>query len=183
MNSTFPATPFPETSGKTLRNTDRLGVIASVLCAIHCAAAPLLLLAMPAFGQIWAHPASHWGMAIFVVPIAIVMTIYGFRKHGKKWVLASAGAGVLLVLFGAILPYLAMGQDTANGLSIPLPFSEPAAEAACVDPCCPSTTEAAGQTSFHIPPAALATTLGGIFLIITHVGNLRSCRSCCKACN
>lgn len=174
-------TTFPAIARSSRLNSDRLGVVASVLCAIHCAAAPFLLLAAPTFGRIWAHPASHWGMAVFVIPLAIAMTLQGFRKHRRKWVLACASIGVLFVLIGAGLPYLEAGQDTAYGISIPLPSTTTTVAVTCTDACCPSTTEVAGQNSFHVPPAAIVTTLGGIALIITHLGNLCACR-CCKPC-
>lgn len=173
------AITFPATAKVNRLNSDRLGVIASVLCAIHCAAAPFLLLAMPAFGEIWAHPASHWGMAIFVIPLAVVMTVKGFRKHRRKWVLACAFVGVFFITLGAVLPYVKIGQDPANGISIPLPGENTQVVPTCADACCPSTTEIAGKASFHVPPAAIVTTLGGIALILTHLGNLGACH-CCK---
>ncbi|MFK7788014.1 MAG: MerC family mercury resistance protein, partial [Phycisphaeraceae bacterium] len=46
---------------------DRLGIGASLLCAIHCLAAPFLLLLLPAAGSIWSHPAVHWILALLVV--------------------------------------------------------------------------------------------------------------------
>lgn len=171
-------TTFPETSAVNRLDADRLGVAASVLCAIHCAIAPILLIALPTFGRIWAHPASHWGMALLVVPIAAVMAIRGFRQHRRKWVLGFAAIGILLVIVGGFLPYLEIGKDPANGISIPLPGAAAEPATSCTDTCCPSTTEVAGKTALYVPPAAIVTTLGGIALIITHLGNLCACRSC-----
>ncbi len=172
------STAFPAPAETARLNPDRLGVAASVLCAIHCAAAPVLLLALPSFGRIWAHPATHWGMALFVVPIAAIMTLRGFREHGRKWVLGFATIGILLVIAGSMLPYLATGKNTANGLSLPLRKTSTEATATCTDTCCPSTAKIAGQSVLHIPPAAIVTTLGGLALIITHLGNLCACRTC-----
>ena len=64
---------------------DRVGVFASVLCAIHCALTPILLLMLPTFGRVWSHPASHWGMALFVVPVAAFTLTRGFRRHRRRW--------------------------------------------------------------------------------------------------
>ncbi len=171
-------TTFPETAGTKRLDADRIGVVASVLCAIHCAAAPVLLLALPTFGKVWAHPASHWGMALLVVPVAAAMTIRGFRQHRRRWVLGFAATGILFVITGGFLPYLEMGKNAANGISITLPGASTEAAETCTDSCCPSTTEIAGKTALHIPPAAIVTTLGGIALIITHIGNLCACRAC-----
>ncbi|MDB4401748.1 MerC family mercury resistance protein [bacterium] len=81
------------------KNADRFGVAASVLCAIHCALAPILLIFLPTFGKIWAHPASHALVAIFIVPLAAFTLLKGYRKHGKRWIAVSAMAGIFLVLF------------------------------------------------------------------------------------
>ncbi len=171
-------TTFPETAGTTRLDADRLGVAASVLCAIHCAAAPLLLIALPSFGRIWAHPASHWGMALLVVPVAAAMAMRGFRRHHRKWVLGFATIGILFIIVGGLLPYLEIGKNPANGLSITLPGTSAEVAETCTDTCCPSTTTVAGQSTLHIPPAAIVTTLGGIALIVTHIGNLCACRAC-----
>ncbi|MEX2578436.1 MAG: MerC domain-containing protein [Verrucomicrobiales bacterium] len=84
----------------------RIDVIASTLCAIHCAVTPFLLIALPSFGKIWSHPASHWGMALFVVPIAGLMMTAGYRRHRRKWVVGIGSLGILHVLAGAAIPYL-----------------------------------------------------------------------------
>jgi hypothetical protein len=73
----MPATAFPETAVASPLDADRLGVLASVLCAIHCAVTPLLLLILPSFGRVWAHPTSHWGMALLVIPVAAIVTTLG----------------------------------------------------------------------------------------------------------
>ncbi len=93
-------------SGMKRWNSDRVGVWASVLCAIHCAATPVLLILLPTFGKMWAHPATHWGMALIVVPIAGMMMAKGYQKHGRKWILFTGTFGIFFVLVGAILPYL-----------------------------------------------------------------------------
>lgn len=180
-------------------NPDRLGVIASVLCAIHCAATPILLLFAPAFGRIWSHPASHWLVALLVVPLAAVMVWQGFRRHRRPWIVVMGGLGMGLVVTGAAIPYLGIdqakvaeehtgpaslhetpkanveeeefvyvvGQDDLDGAETP---------AACADTCCPSVgREADGNLRLHIPLASIVTTLGGLALIVTHLGNLCCC--------
>ena len=90
---------------------DRVGVVASVLCAIHCAATPLILLLLPVFGRVWSHPASHWLMALLVVPLAAVTVFTGYKVHRRKWVLAMAVLGILLVLVGAAAPSFERGSE------------------------------------------------------------------------
>ncbi|MEO1857066.1 MAG: MerC domain-containing protein [Rubritalea sp.] len=92
------------TEGVSLHKADRLGVAVSVLCAIHCGMAPVLLLFLPAFGEVWAHPASHALVALFIVPLAVFSICKGYRIHQKRWVALCAFVGIFLVSGGAALP-------------------------------------------------------------------------------
>ncbi len=49
----MPATTFPETAVASPLDADRIGVLASVLCAIHCAVTPLLLLILPSLHPVF----------------------------------------------------------------------------------------------------------------------------------
>jgi hypothetical protein len=89
---------------KTHSKADRIGIWASILCAIHCALTPVLLIALPTFGKAWAHPATHWGMALIVIPIAVFMMLKGYRKHARKWILVTGCVGIVLIVIGAIPP-------------------------------------------------------------------------------
>ncbi len=189
-------------------NADRFGVIASTLCAIHCAVTPFLLILMPTFGKIWSHPASHWGMALIVVPIAVLMLRSGYRRHRRRWIVALGVFGVVSVLIGAAVPYLE--KEPTAAVAAEVASNSEAAEAEvfvwkagdeieetdseifvwtaedgfsdeseCVDSCCPSfITDENGDRKLHIPLASIVTTIGGLALIITHIGNLCCCPGC-----
>jgi len=149
-------------------DADRIGVVASILCAIHCAATPVLLLFAPAFGEIWAHPASHWIVALLVVPLAMAMAIRGFRLHRQRWIVATGLLGVVLIIAGAAIPYWSKAEEAASATNEP---------AACSDSCCPSLVSTGEESvELHVPAASIVTTLGGIALICTHLGNLCACR-------
>jgi len=199
-------------------SSDRIGVVASVLCAIHCAATPVLLLFLPIFGKVWSHPASHWIMALLVVPLAVVTVRTGYKRHRRKWVIVSCFLGIGFVLTGAAAPGFEATPGNL-GKESPAPMAtgnaedcligecaesesfaeceegecETASECAgsavedapgldeegCVDACCPSIqADAEGGWRIHVPLASVLTTIGGIFLIVTHIGNLCRC-SCC----
>jgi len=192
MNTATPSSRFG------FFDADRIGVAASVLCAIHCGLAPVLLLTLPTFGTIWAHPASHALVAIFIVPLAVFSIYKGYQKHRKFWVVLVAAVGILCVLIGTILPAFTgqnavptAGQENPSIISdlepssksepstTPQANSESTTAPACVDNCCPSAQISdTGKVSLHIPPAAIVTTLGGLFLIVAHIGNLISSRRC-----
>ena len=192
---------IPSTLSTRLRlpKADHIGIAASVMCAIHCALAPFLLLTLPAIGKIWAHPSSHIIVALLVVPLAAISIRQGYLVHKKRWVLTTAYIGISVVLAGSILPLFSKemetsipvvnesGGNSASTYSViddtnPIPGGNEALdEMECIDNCCPSLqVSETGESFLHIPPAAIVTTLGGIFLIIAHIGNLCSCGHSCR---
>ena len=167
---------------------DKIGGLASTACAIHCLIAPVLFLTLPAFAEIWAHPASHALMAIWVVPMALTVVIHGYRKHRQKWVSAAALVGIACILTGSALPYLPAGSDTLTVDSLDadsldadsLDAVAMTTEESC--DCCPSlVTDQSGDMSLHWPPAGIATVMGSGFLIVAHWGNRRCGRRCCES--
>ena len=217
-----------------LAKADRIGIGASVLCAIHCAVAPFLLIMLPAFGKIWAHPLSHILVAMLVVPLAAFSIRRGYLNHQKRWVLVTAYIGIFVVLTGAALP--AFSKETQTPIASPNELEKEAKADSdtegesvftfsvsddseteevkteeestftfsvddeaepenskvegecemtegtqCVDDCCPSLqVSETGETYLNVPPAAIASTLGGLFLIVAHVGNICACGHSCR---
>ncbi len=197
---------------------DRIGVVASVLCAIHCAATPLLLVFLPVFGKVWSHPASHWIMALLVVPLAAATVATGYKRHRRKWVIVSCLLGIGFVLTGAAAPGFEsssgnlgkessapMGTGNTEGAMVgectesesfaeceegecetvsecsesAMVNAQGSGEEGCVDVCCPSIqADAEGGWRIHVPLASVLTTIGGLFLIVTHIGNLCRCPCC-----
>lgn len=171
---------------------DRIGISASLLCAIHCIAAPFVLLLLPAAGSVWSHPAVHWVLAVLVVPLALWVLYNGYRKHGNRLTLVAATAGALLILAGLVSPMI--HDEPVFTFSVPTLFGEPdaplaagsaggpaesdAAPATCTDACCPSITQdaAAGTATIAMPPGGLLTLLGSVLLVLAHTSNLIACR-------
>ncbi|MDR3612211.1 MAG: MerC domain-containing protein [Candidatus Obscuribacterales bacterium] len=93
-----------QASDNTL-SMDTLGIVASTLCLIHCAAMPLVITFLPILGLrfLEGHAAHHF-LAGFVVAFALLAIVPGYLKHRKTSVLLSMLAGVgivLLATFGA----------------------------------------------------------------------------------
>jgi hypothetical protein len=84
---------------------DTLGIVASTLCLIHCAAMPLVITFLPILGlRFLEGHAAHYCLAAFVVAFALLAIVPGYLKHKKTSVLLSMLAGVgivLLATFGA----------------------------------------------------------------------------------
>ncbi|MCB0407187.1 MAG: MerC domain-containing protein [Bdellovibrionales bacterium] len=84
---------------------DRLGLAVSGICLIHCLGTPFLILFFPFIGGFGA--LDHWlhiGMALILVPIAVLAVTQGYHHHKKRIVPLLAGLGGALVIFGALYP-------------------------------------------------------------------------------
>ena len=90
------------TEGNVAAWRDWLGIVASIGCAIHCAAMPFVFAYLPALGlSFMADESFHKWMALVCFLIAIVAFIPGLRKHGS-WVPVSIGAvGLVAITFAA----------------------------------------------------------------------------------
>lgn len=158
---------------------DRTGMWASIGCGIHCLIAPVLLLASPALGGWWVHPAAHVLIAALVLPVAGFALRRGFNQHRRRWIVAVGGIGMMLVVIGVLLPWL---HTPATLVSAP-----EAASTGCTacQACCPTLAVDAttGFWSLRVPPASIVTVLGGLALVVAHLANLRcACRGCVGAC-
>lgn len=62
-------------------NWDRLGIAASLACAIHCAVVPLFFTSLPLFGI---NLVENKGFEYFMIGAAFVIGIFALR-HGFRW--------------------------------------------------------------------------------------------------
>ncbi|MEM7243782.1 MAG: MerC domain-containing protein [Acidobacteriota bacterium] len=164
---------------------DRLGAFASVACALHCLAAPLVLLLLPTLAPLWLDPMAHLLLAVVVVPLALVSMISGYRRHGRRLVPIAAAIGVALVLGGMALPAIpaaqAAGPETAvaeaEATTTASGAETTATGAACSKKkCCPSVeVDEEGDVSVSITLSSVVIIVGSVFLVLAHVANLRLC--------
>lgn len=84
-------------------NLDRIGVVASTLCAIHCVVVALAFGLLPVLGLAFLkNPWTDW---LFVAVAGLVggpAMILGYRKHHKPLPLALFGLALGVVLFGLL---------------------------------------------------------------------------------
>ncbi|MEM6854770.1 MAG: MerC domain-containing protein [Planctomycetota bacterium] len=172
------------------RRWDRLGIIASLACVVHCLAAPFLLLLLPTLGSMWSHPAAHWVLAALVLPLAGVVIWRGYRLHRKRLALIAVSLGAALIVAGLVLPALPAEGGTAASAASAESFQfglvghavsdgeTAGAEPACTESCCPSLTPdpETGSLAMSIPPAGIVTLVGSVLLVFAHGINLWGCR-------
>lgn len=81
-------------------NWDILGISASILCAIHCAILPLLLVSLPVLGVNIIHNAAfEYGMIFLAFLVGSLALLHGFRHHHRHpgpWLLFTAGLLLLI---------------------------------------------------------------------------------------
>ena len=81
---------------------DLVGIIASIGCAIHCAAMPFVISYLPALGlSFLADESFHKWMALACFLIAIFAFIPGLRKHGNWFPVSIGTGGLFLITFAA----------------------------------------------------------------------------------
>lgn len=103
---------------------DTMGMIASIICAVHCALLPLAVWWLPALGSSWMIDAEihKWMFAICVL-VGIMAFVPGLRIHGRLLpvVLGSLGLAMIgVAAFAAGANPIAAGQEGGNIASIPV---------------------------------------------------------------
>ncbi|MEM9409630.1 MAG: MerC domain-containing protein [Planctomycetota bacterium] len=175
---------------------DWIGVVASVGCAIHCAAMPFVIAYLPALGlSFLADEAFHKWMALACFLIAIAAFLPGLRRHGS-WIPIGVGSVGL-----GIITYAAFGLAGEC-----CPSCSAAETAVIVDEDCDCDCEACEkiespdsivgiqnvkvdvESETHAESKDLLSRLapwltpfGGMMLVCAHLLNKRfgSCCSCC----
>lgn len=179
---------------------DQFGMLASIGCAIHCAAMPLVLAYLPSLGLGWlAGEGFHQWMAVVCFALAAAAFLPGWRKH-RSLIPAVWGACGLLLLNVA-----AFGIEGGCCTACSNEQAQTASTLACTDASCtlcqeeamPSTASGSLELDSVVSstvdagtvdsstatyagfPTFLITPFGGLLLVVGHVANHR--KSChCK---
>jgi hypothetical protein len=81
---------------------DRVGIVGSLLCAIHCAALPILIALLPALGL----GAVDWvdldqAFTIFATLLGVTTLGFGFRRHRAYHAWLALVPGLALIWIGS----------------------------------------------------------------------------------
>lgn len=82
---------------------DKLGVLFSSLCALHCLLTPLLIVVSPFLGEIFEQAWVHTLLALFVAPVGVYAFTSGYRHHKNKWLMLLGLSGVVLVVTALLM--------------------------------------------------------------------------------
>jgi hypothetical protein len=91
----------PPPTSRAWQIADRLGAIASFLCAIHCAALPFVLALLPLIGlEFLADHRFERAFVLFACALALLTLVNGYRRHRRPASLMLAFPGLSLLLLG-----------------------------------------------------------------------------------
>jgi len=78
---------------------DRAGMSASIVCAVHCALLPLVLMILPALGLAWLDSAwVDWTMVAVAAGIAFTAHRGGYATHSRCLPAGVALLGILVII-------------------------------------------------------------------------------------
>lgn len=95
----------------TSQTADKAAIGLSLICAIHCAAFPILVALLPAasmlgFDDEWFHRV----LLFFVLPLSSYALYSGMSRHGNRAVLGIGIAGLLVLIFAAVAGHDLFGE-------------------------------------------------------------------------
>lgn len=82
---------------------DRLAIIFSVTCLVHCFAFPLLVAVTPLLGTaLLSDRMFHWYLLVLVLPLSVVALLHGFRRHASKLISGIGAVGLAVLIVAAV---------------------------------------------------------------------------------
>jgi len=90
---------------------DRIGIVASTTCALHCLLAPVLLLIGATLPLAFlADESFHKALLFAVVPAALIAFWLGCSRHKDRWVIGLGFVG-LISICSAVFLHDVLGED------------------------------------------------------------------------
>ncbi|ANO51991.1 MerC domain-containing protein [Woeseia oceani] len=87
---------------------DRIAVVLSGLCLLHCLALPLFIALLPVVAEF---AESHWHtpMLAIALPVSATAIVIGYRRHGNRALVAAGVMGLILLVTGATVAHNQLG--------------------------------------------------------------------------
>lgn len=96
---------------------DKLGIIASSGCIAHCVVAILAILTLPAYSYYFHNQWIHLFLLLFIVPIAMLAFMRGYRVHGVRPILLLGLLGIILLFASSFEDFLLDGLEYILSIS------------------------------------------------------------------
>jgi len=90
---------------------DRIAIVGSALCLLHCIAMPVFLAVFPSYITVFLQDEKFHQLLIWlVIPSSLLAVFIGCCKHKDSWVLAGVVIGVLIMAFTAVFGHDFLGE-------------------------------------------------------------------------
>jgi len=96
---------------------DRLAVVLSGLCLVHCLLLPFAVAILPFLGQ-FSDDHLHAVMLIVVIPVSVIALAFGFRRHKRAGVVISGAIGLMILAIGGTIAHSALGLAADRTLTV-----------------------------------------------------------------
>jgi len=111
--------PLHLTSMSTSRYFDRIAIVLSTVCIVHCLAMPLLVALLPVVAITFGDSAHfHSVMLWLVVPTSVVGFAMGFRVHRRAGIVLGGGAAVVVLAAAAVWGHSAWNAAAETVVSV-----------------------------------------------------------------
>ncbi len=98
---------------------DKIAISLSLLCAIHCLAAPILIALLPALASLPLESESmHLWMVVGVLPISLFSLTLGCKKHRKFQVAYIGSVGLIMMIFALLGEVIGFGEVVEKTLTL-----------------------------------------------------------------
>lgn len=87
---------------------DRIAVLLSGLCLVHCLALPFLVILLPFLGQ-FTDDHLHAEMLVVVIPVSVVALAFGFRKHRQAGIVFTGAIALAIITIGGTVAHNTLG--------------------------------------------------------------------------
>lgn len=99
--------------------SDKTAIGLSVLCALHCLALPLLVVALPTLAVLSTHGETfHLWMLTAVIPVSVYALTMGCRKHGRYGLIIWGGAGITSLIAAILLGHELESEFVETALTL-----------------------------------------------------------------
>ena len=93
--------------------SDKLAMLLSSLCVVHCLLTPILLISIPALAgvSILNDETFHQILLFFVLPIGVFALSLGYLHHKNKWVVFAGVFGLTLLSSPLLVEWIGLGHE------------------------------------------------------------------------
>ena len=89
---------------KTQLNSDKLAVVVSLICVVHCFAAPTILIFLSTFFPIsYENELVHISLVMIAVPVSVLSLALGYKNHQATSFFFIGLVGLSLLVFAVSL--------------------------------------------------------------------------------